>query len=215
MSLYDPERRRNDPAARVGMALLRLAQAVKKLSLAEAEEQGLTPVQAQALLFIRHTKPFLASVGRLAAELGTTHATAIGVVDGLIRRGLVTREPSPFDRRVTLLRLTPDGEAVCRNLDRLGRTLADALGRLDADDLRSLERNLGALVWSLREMGALQVSEPCRGCVHFRENAAPGAAEPHHCALIDRYLSEADSRLACPDFTPIALAGRDRPDDTK
>lgn len=211
MSVYDPERRRNDPAARVGMALLRMAQAVKKLSLAEAEEQGLTPVQAQTLLFIRHTKPFLASVGRLAAELGTTHATAIGVVDGLIRRGLVAKEPSPSDRRVTLLRLTPQGEAVCRNLDGWGQTLAEALGRLDSDDLMSLERHLGALVWSLREAGALQVSEPCRGCVHFRENAAPGTPEPHRCVLIDRYLSEADARLACPDFTPAALAGRDSP----
>ncbi|MDI3338952.1 MAG: MarR family winged helix-turn-helix transcriptional regulator [Sphaerobacter sp.] len=207
MSLYDPERRREDPAARVGMALLRLSQAVKKLSLAEAEEQGLTPVQAQTLLFVRHTKPFLTSVGRLAAELGTTHATAVGVVDALVRRGLLVKEPGPFDRRVTLLRLTPAGEAICRNLDRLGQTLADALARLAAEDLASLERHLGALVWSLREAGALQVSEPCRGCVHFQEDADPGAPEPHRCALIARYLSEEDARRVCPDFTPVTLAG--------
>src|SRR5690606_32390310 len=127
--------------------------------------------------------------------------------DGLLRRGLLEKGPSPFDRRVTLLRLTPEGEAVCRNLDRLGETLAAALGRLDADDLAALERHLGALVWSLREAGALQVSEPCRGCVHFEEDARPGSPEPHRCALIARYLSEEDARRACPDFTSAAVPG--------
>jgi DNA-binding MarR family transcriptional regulator len=103
VSIYDPEQRRTSPAARVGMAILRMSQATKKLSLAEAEGEGLTPVQAQTLLFVRYTKPFLTSVGRLAAALGTTHVTALGVVNGLTRRGLLKKEPSELDRRVTLL----------------------------------------------------------------------------------------------------------------
>jgi DNA-binding MarR family transcriptional regulator len=186
------------------MAILRMSQAVKRLSLAEAEGEGLTPVQAQTLLFVRHTKSFLTSIGRLAAALSTTHVTAVGVVDGLIRRGLLTKEPSPYDKRVTLLRLTPDGERICQNLDRFGHTLEEALGRLDEADLAALEQQLGALVWSLRAAGALQVAEPCRGCVHFRENAAPETAEPHHCQLIQRFLTEEDSRLDCPDHTPAS-----------
>ncbi|CCF82706.1 MarR family winged helix-turn-helix transcriptional regulator [Nitrolancea hollandica] len=204
MSIYDPQHRRESPSARVGMAILRMSQAVKRLSLAEAEEEGLTPVQAQTLLFVRHTKSFVTSVGRLAAALSTTHVTAVGVVDGLIRRGLLTKDPSPYDKRVTLLRLTPDGERVCQNLDRFGHTLEEALGQLDEADLAALEQRLGALVWSLRAAGALQVAEPCRGCVHFRENAAPETAEPHHCQLIQRFITEEDSRLDCPDHTPVS-----------
>lgn len=207
MSIYDPEHRRDSPSARVGMAILRMSQAVKRLSLAEAEGEGLTPVQAQTLLFVRHTKSFLTSIGRLAAALGTTHVTAIGVVDGLIRRGLLQKEPSPFDRRVTLLRLTAEGERICENLDRFGHTLEEALSQLDDADMSALEQQLGALVWSLRAGGALQVAEPCRGCIHFHENAAPGTAEPHRCGLIQRFLSEAESRLDCPDHTPVAAKG--------
>lgn len=206
MSIYNPEHRRDSPSARVGMAILRMSQAVKRLSLAEAEGEGLTPVQAQTLLFVRHTKSFLTSIGRLAAALSTTHVTAVGVVDGLIRRGLLTKEPSPYDGRVTLLRLTPDGERICQNLDRFGHTLEEALSQLDEADLAALEQQLGALVWSLHAAGALQVAEPCRGCVHFRENAAPNTAEPHHCQLIQRFLSEEDSRLDCPDHTPASNA---------
>lgn len=187
------------------MALLRLSQAIKRLTIAEATEAELTPVQAQTLLFVRYTKPFLASVRRLAQALGTTHVTALGVVDGLARRGLLVKEASADDRRVTLLRLTTRGTAVCQRLAHFGHTLEEALGRLDEEEQGQLERALGRLVWSLWAAGALQVAEPCRGCAYFVENAAASTPEPHYCRLIARHLSEQDARRDCPDHTPLAL----------
>ncbi len=184
------------------MALLRLSHAVKAISSDEVKELGLTPLQAHALLWIRYTKPFLTSVGRLAQALGVTHVTAIGVIDALEREGLVVRQPSPFDRRVTLLRLTANGEAVVHRLESFGHTLEEALAHLDDEQLAALERGLGAVVWSLRANGLLQVAEACRGCAYFRENAAPGTSEPHRCDLIERFLSEQEAQLACPDYAP-------------
>jgi DNA-binding MarR family transcriptional regulator len=188
------------------MALLRISQAIKKLSLAEAEAAGLTPVQAQALLFVRHTKPFLTTIGRLAGALGVSHVTAVRVAEGLVQRGLLTKTSDLHDRRVTLLRLTDAGHSACAGLERFGQLLDDALGRLDPVQLTRLEVELGAVVWALREAGALQVAEPCRGCLHFRELAHPGTAEPHYCALIQRYLSETETLLDCPDHTPLTAA---------
>lgn len=212
LTVYDPAHRRRSRAARVAMALLRLSQAIKALTTAEVSGSGLTPVQSQALLFVRYTKPFLASVGRLAEALGVTHVTALGVIDGLVRHGLVEKVPSPHDRRVTLLRLTPAGEDVCRRLEHFGHLLEDVLADLDTAELERLELGLGALVWKLRDAGVLQVAEPCRGCVHFAENVAPGTEEPHRCRLIQRYLSERDAALACPDFTPAGTTGSARTD---
>jgi DNA-binding MarR family transcriptional regulator len=206
MTVYDPFYRRDSRAARVGMALLRLSQAVKTLTTSEAAEVGLTPVQAQALLFVRYTKPFLASVGRLAEALGVTHVTAIGVIDGLVGRGLVEKTTSLLDRRVTLLRLTAAGEELCHRLGHFGASLERALSVLDRSELDMLERGLGALIWSLREAGVLQVAEPCRGCIHFEEQAAPGTPEPHRCRLIQRFLTEHEAALACPDFTPLGVS---------
>jgi DNA-binding MarR family transcriptional regulator len=207
-SPIDPDHRRLRLGARVAMAILRLAQAVKKLSLEESADAGLTPVQAQTLLFIRYTKPFLATIGNLAGALGTTHVTAIGVVNGLAARSLVQRLPNPADRRSSLLRLTAAGQETCRRLERWQHTLEESVGALDPADVAALERGLGAVVWTLRAAGHLQVAEPCRGCVHFQENARPGNVEPHRCALIEAYLSEADSRLDCPDHVPHAPADR-------
>ncbi len=202
MTVFDPELRQRSRAARIAMALLRLSHAVKAISSDEVKGLGLTPMQAQALLWIRYTKPFLTSVGRLAQALGVTHVTAIGIIDALERAGLVTRQVSPIDRRVTLLRLTPAGEQVVERLDAFGHTLEEALTRLDEQELAALERGLGAVVWSLRSNGLLQVAEACRGCVYFHENVAPGTDEPHRCTLIERFLSEQEARLACPDYAP-------------
>lgn len=202
MTVFDPELRQRSRAARVAMALLRLSHAVKAISSDEVKGLGLTPMQAQALLWVRYTKPFLASVGRLAQALGVTHVTAIGVIDALEREGLLTREMSQTDRRVTLLRLTPAGEEAVQRLERFGHTLEEALAAMNERELATLEHGLGAVVWSLRAAGLLQVAEACRGCIYFRENVAPGSSEPHRCDLIERFLSEHEARLACPDYHP-------------
>lgn len=187
---------------RLTMALLRIGQATRGVALKEARDAGLTPVQAQTLLFVKHTKSFATSVGQLARYLGATHASTVGVVDGLAAAGLLVRAQDERDRRVSLLRLTPAGEEACACLERWGHTLAEALAGLSADERAALEKGLGGVVWSLRAAGHLVVAEPCRGCVYFRENAAPGEAEPHHCALIQRFLSEEEALKDCPDHRP-------------
>jgi hypothetical protein len=147
----------------------------------------------------------MTSVGNLAAALGATHVTAVKVASGLERRGLLRREPSQWDARVSLLRLTPDGEAVVGRLtaweDELERTLA----ALRPAERRALEPALGAVVRSLEQSGLLAVSEPCRGCVYFDEDADPGAPEPHRCRLIERFISEREARLDCPDHLPAGV----------
>lgn len=185
------------------LALLRIGQATRSIGLAEARALELTPVQAQTLLFVARTKSFATSLGLLAATLGATHASTVGVVDGLVARGLLARQPAAHDRRVTLLRLTPSGEETCRRLEHWGHLLQEALSGLSAEERNALEKGLGRVIWSLRAAGHLRVAEPCRGCVYFRENAAPGAPEPHYCLLIKRSLPEEEALKDCPDHRPV------------
>ncbi len=98
--------------------------------------------------------------GELARVLGITPATASEVVDLLVRRGLVERGDLPGDRRVTPLRLTPEGLA---RLDSArARTLA-ALGalldRLAPADRAALAGGLDALLEVLRGEAAEERSE--------------------------------------------------------
>ena len=89
-------------------------------------------------------------VGELALRAGVSGPTATRALDGLARRGLVRREPSPTDRRVITIRLTPPGE---RALARkraviLGKRaeLFDELAPAEREQAQRLLRRLGELI---------------------------------------------------------------------
>lgn len=56
------------------------------------------------------------SPAELADRTGVTRATMTGLVDTLERDGLVKREPSPDDRRMMAVQLTPRGEAALHEI---------------------------------------------------------------------------------------------------
>ena len=91
--------------------------------------RGLTVSRTTLLWTLRQAGP--CSQRNLADALGVTARTITGLVDGLAASGLVTREPHPADRRVTLVTLTDAGTAMVETLEReqeeLGRQLFGAM----------------------------------------------------------------------------------------
>ncbi len=63
----------------------------------------------------------------IASELGVSLATATGVVDRLVERGMLIREGDPEDRRVVLCRLSDEGEKLISGVWQLSR---DQLGEM-------------------------------------------------------------------------------------
>ncbi len=66
------------------------------------------------------------TMGTLTARTHHALGTATGLVDRLIRRGLVDRRPQATDRRVVLVQLTVSGAAILARVEAMRR------GRLDA-----------------------------------------------------------------------------------
>lgn len=93
-----------------GHHIRRLQQIAVALFLQETEPLGLTPVQFAALQAVANS-PGL-DQRSLAGAIGLDTSTVAGVVDRLEARGLMLRSASPEDRRVRLLTLTPEGEAL-------------------------------------------------------------------------------------------------------
>ena len=81
-----------------------------------ARKQGLTSQQYQALLALRGRGEEHATVGYVARCLLIRHNSAVGLVDRLVRDGLVRRRESPNDRRKAELTITGKAQ---RALDRL------------------------------------------------------------------------------------------------
>ncbi|GAA2815543.1 MarR family winged helix-turn-helix transcriptional regulator [Saccharopolyspora taberi] len=78
-----------------------------------------------------------------ASELAQHRVVDASVVSRQVHRleeaGLITRRPDPADRRVSLLRATPEGERELTSLEqRKAEWLSQALRDWDEDDLRRL-----------------------------------------------------------------------------
>lgn len=97
---------------------------------AAGAELGLPPAQALVLCNLSGPAP----MRELAEWLSCEPSNVTGIVDGLERRGLVTRRPDPTDRRVKHVLLTEEGER--RRAELLARSHAHAeavFGLSDAD----------------------------------------------------------------------------------
>lgn len=109
-----------------------------------ASELQLSPAQCHVLHLIEPERPV--PMGRLAATLACDASNVTGLVDRLESRGLVRRRPSPEDRRVKVLYLTPSGCRIRALLVERMTTPPATLERLSAREQRELVRILTRLL---------------------------------------------------------------------
>lgn len=89
-----------------------------------------TMSQFKVVLLLFVSGPTRMSV--IASELGVSLATASGVVERLVERGILLREGDAGDRRVVLCRLSDEGEMLIDNLWQLSRDQVGELMRVMA-----------------------------------------------------------------------------------
>jgi DNA-binding MarR family transcriptional regulator len=83
------------------------------------------------------------SAGELGAKTSSDPYRVVRAIDLLVKRGLITREPDPEDRRRARLELTPAGREVHDEIEK-GAIANEACLRagLSTDEVKTLERLL-------------------------------------------------------------------------
>jgi MarR family transcriptional regulator, organic hydroperoxide resistance regulator len=105
---------------------------------------NITVPQLKSLFFISHEGT--TNLSKLAARLAVTPTNVTGIVDRLLKKGLVTRTESGQDRRILVLKLTEDGEKLVTRLrERRRGYMSDVLARMSRDDLEILARGIKLL----------------------------------------------------------------------
>ena len=124
--------------------LLRLFFAQRANLPALAAELQLSPAQCHVLHLIDPERPV--AMGWLAETLSCDASNVTGLVDRLESRGLLRRRPSPADRRVKVLHLTPTGIRLRTLLVERMAARPVALRRLSPKEERALVRILSRLL---------------------------------------------------------------------
>ena len=201
-SVFDLSAQHSDVDSKIVAALERLGQAFRILLREKAQEYGLSPIQAQFLVYLLYHDVELRRVSQLAREFGLTQATVSDAVDSLEAKGLVGREHWPEDGRVITLRLSPEGELAATELSTWADTVKEHLDLSSPQEKEVVMRFLMRLIGSLQRSGVITVARMCVTCRFFQRDAHQGTGSPHHCRLLDVPLGTPDLRLDCPEYEP-------------
>ncbi|PWC90046.1 hypothetical protein TSH100_03430 [Azospirillum sp. TSH100] len=157
---------------------------------------GLNPTQAQVLTLLA-SRPAGLRPKEIAAHLAVSAASMADTLAALERKTLLRRTPDPTDARAVIARLTDEGRDLGRRLAVSASHVAAALSGLTAAEQAGLLRAQIKVIRSLQQAGAIPVQRLCVSCRHFRPNAHPGEAAPHHCAFVNAAIGDRDLRLDC------------------
>ena len=172
-----------------------LLERIGRLIKTEEQVGDLYPAQWSALRYLRRANRFSRTPMALAQFLGTTRGTISQTLIALERKGLILRQPSERDRRSVEIALTAEGQDLLNDdpIDRLASDIDTALDRKPKQAREVLERILAQLI-------AVNDGRPfgqCKTCHYFKKSSGSTSEEPHHCALLDVNLSDADSEKIC------------------
>lgn len=126
-------------ALKLFVVLSRAQAAVARHADADVARHGLTVTEFAILEALYHRGPLL--LGDLQRKILVTSGGITYLVDRLERRGLVTRQPSPDDRRARFAALTAEGEAlIARIFPEHAETIARAVAGLSpAEQAQAIE----------------------------------------------------------------------------
>jgi DNA-binding MarR family transcriptional regulator len=198
-SVFEPSTQHEHVDKKIIASLERLSQVLRILLRGEAQERGLSPIQARFLVHLLHHGASLRRVSQLAREFDLTRATVSDAVGSLEKKGLIRKETWPHDKRVTTLRLTPAGEHTARELAAWADVVEEHLEDRSTEEKEAVMRFLMDLIASLQKSGLITVARMCVTCRFFRPDAHLGESSSHHCALLDVALSGSELRADCPE----------------
>ncbi|GEM_PF-70882 len=191
---------------KIAVGLERIAEGLKAVIWNETKQSGLSPIQIQFLIALQFEMKTEWTIGDLAERFGLTPATVSDAVTSLEEKGLVQRKKKGGDRRTVYLHLTPSGRRAARKLGGWANILQDSLAGMSPEEKTVMLKGVLSVLRSFRTSGVVSTVQMCTTCKFFRSNTYRNSRGPHHCALLDVPLSEADLRVDCPEHEPQELA---------
>ena len=145
----NPDNEADDLYFRMTRALVVAARRWRKVANDRLKPIEQTMAQWETLYLVAYSGEEL-NQSELARVLGVHGPTMLRMLDSLARRGLIERQQSPEDLRVTINRITPEGRMVIASIMGISNELRrNVLSDVDEDELRIAVRVLSQMLRKL------------------------------------------------------------------
>jgi DNA-binding MarR family transcriptional regulator len=145
----DPDSEADDLYFNVTRALVVAARRWRKVANDRLKPLEQTMVQWETLYLVAYSGEEL-NQSQLSRLLGVHGPTMLRMLDSLARKGLIERQQSHEDLRVTINRITPKGRAVISRIMRLSNELRrEVLSDVDESELRTAVKVMGQMLRTL------------------------------------------------------------------
>lgn len=201
MSVFDPNQQITCADSRIVAALERLAEAFKGELLKAYKQHHLSPLQVQVLIYLLFNPQEQRTVSGLAQNFKVTKATISDAIRTLEAKNLLDREPCTQDTRRIYLNLTPEGQAMAKEVSLFANGILKAVQTLSEDKKSVVLEALLQLIHQLQQTGIISLTRMCFSCQHYQSR--PDINPQHYCNLMDKPLAPNQLRLHCPEHAPL------------
>ncbi len=154
---------------------------------------GLTPLQAQVLVFVLFHDESRNTATTLASEYSVSKATISDTISILVRKKLMKRVKSKEDARVDILTLTTKGEKAAKELSGFADGFRDQFASFSKKQKTEFYTLLVSFLKNLYDAKAVTSVRMCPTCEFFSGSSSGGS-----CSLLKVKLKDADLRIDCP-----------------
>ena len=193
---FDPIIQEKDLTSKLVVGFERLSEVFRVLLWEKSKETGLSPIQIQILLFIKHHDTYLANVSQLSREFNLKKPTISDAIKVLFEKGFITKEIGE-DARAYTIHLSDKGQDLTTSLQAFDDPLRKTIESLKFEEKSALYEGLIKIIFELNKVGIIKVQRTCFGC-KFHQKKEGG----DYCSFINKSLENSDLRLDCNDFIP-------------
>ena len=127
----------------LGLKLKQIHDCIQKRANNDMQEMDLTFSQHHVIMFLAHREGYIAELKELEREFRVSQPTMAGIAQRLEAKGYVEPLAHPTDRRIKMLRLTPEGlELSERSHQKMLRRRQELSKAFTPEELETLERLL-------------------------------------------------------------------------
>jgi DNA-binding MarR family transcriptional regulator len=160
----------------------------------QSKQNGLSPIQIQILIFIKHHNKEQCTVSYLAKEFSLTKPTISDAVKVLEQKKLTKKSSSKEDVRSYFLQLTASGIKIVKEAETYAEPFNSLIKKINTKDKELFWKTLSSLIHQLNQIDLISVQRMCFSCQHYQFKK-----ENHFCNLLSTPLKESEIRLDCPE----------------